>query len=376
MSTNHDPNSDPPGGSAPAVVPELVGPEQDFSYRAQSGPPGSAGPRSPKRRSGGFGCFGWFALMFCLAIITVETLYILAQGVSVGSGQGIQEKHVSHSRWASHKVAIISVDGVIMEGDGFVKKQIDRVKNDSDVRAIVLRVDSPGGTVTGSDFIHHHLVKLREESEIPIVVSMGSVAASGGYYIAMAVGDQENSIYAEPTTTTGSIGVIIPHYDLTGLMEQHGIKNDSIASHPRKQMLSMTRELSDEHRQIIENYLNETFDRFKDIVRSGRPALAEDDERLTQLATGEIFTANQAQRHGLVDTIGFIEDAVKRAIELAELDEEDVHVVRFAKPASFFDLAASRSPGVWDQRTLLEFTTPRAYYLMTTLPPLLAIPGS
>ena len=73
--------------------------------------------------------------------------------------------------------------------------------------------------------IHHHLVKLRNEKKIPIVASMGSMAASGGYYVAMAVGDQENSIYAEPTTTTGSIGVIIPHYDLTGLMEKYGIKH-------------------------------------------------------------------------------------------------------------------------------------------------------
>ena len=257
-----------------------------------------------------------------------------------------------------------------MEGDGFVKKQIDRVKKDKSVRAVVLRINSPGGTVTGSDYIHHHLVKLRNEKKIPIVASMGSMAASGGYYVTMAVGDQENSIYAEPTTTTGSIGVIIPHYDVTGLMEKYGIKNDSIASHPRKQMLSMTRELEPEDRKIIEEYLDETFQRFKEIVRSGRPALAENDARLTELATGEIFTATQAQRHGLVDTIGFVEDAVDRAIELANLDKNSVRVVRFAKPSSLFDLASTSSSGFsqLDPRTLLELTIPRAYYLMTSLP--------
>jgi len=372
METNHESNN---VGSQP-VIPDLVEAEQhQWQGAARQSGPGQVPPRSrpTKRRGGRFGCFGWFALMICLAVISLETLYILAQGIFVGSydaSYGIQEKYVSHSRWGSDKVAIISVNGVIMEGDGFVKKQIDRVKKDKSVRAVVLRINSPGGTVTGSDYIHHHLVKLRNEKKIPIVASMGSMAASGGYYVTMAVGDQENSIYAEPTTTTGSIGVIIPHYDVTGLMEKYGIKNDSIASHPRKQMLSMTRELEPEDRKIIEEYLDETFQRFKEIVRSGRPALAENDARLTELATGEIFTATQAQRHGLVDTIGFVEDAVDRAIELANLDKNSVRVVRFAKPSSLFDLASTSSSGFsqLDPRTLLELTIPRAYYLMTSLP--------
>ena len=104
-------------------------------------------------------------------------------------------------------MAIITVSGVIVDGDGYVKKQIERVRQDEDVKAIVLRVNTPGGTVTGSDYILHHLNRLRAERKLPLVVSMGSVAASGGYYVSMAVGDQPQSIYAEPTTTTGSIGV-------------------------------------------------------------------------------------------------------------------------------------------------------------------------
>ena len=107
-----------------------------------------------------------------------------------------------------------------MGEESFAKKQIDQVRDDNHVKAVVLRVDSPGGTVTGSDYIYHHLKKLAEERQIPMVVSMGSVAASGGYYVAMAAGEKENTIYAEPTTWTGSIGVIIPHYDLTGLLEK------------------------------------------------------------------------------------------------------------------------------------------------------------
>jgi len=382
--TNPDSMNPEPQGTSP-VVPELASSARasEAPSGARGGPttpsmPGVGNPGAPPRHRGRFGCLGWSALLFCLAIIGFETMYIMFEGISLASNdadQGIQEKHVSHSHRANNKIALITVDGVIMEGDGFVKKQIDRVKKDKNVKAVVLRVNSPGGTVTGSDFIHHHLVRLRDENKIPIVVSMGSMAASGGYYVAMAVGDRENSIYAEPTTTTGSIGVIIPHYDITELMEKYGIKNDSIASHPRKQMLSMTRELSPENRKIIEEYLHETFLRFKDIVRQGRPALAEDDVRLSELATGEIFTATQAHRHGLVDSIGFVEDAIDRAIELAKLDKEDVQVVRFAEPMSFFNLVSSQSRGNWNHKSLLEFTTPRAYYLMTTMPSLLAIPA-
>jgi protease-4 len=263
-----------------------------------------------------------------------------------------------------------------MEGDGFVKRQIDKVREDTGVKAIVLRVDSPGGTVTGSDYIYHHLKKLRaDKGNIPLVVSMGSMAASGGYYVSMAVEDQENVIFAEPTTTTGSIGVIIPHYNVKGLMDQYHVVDDSIASHERKQMLSMTRELSPEHRAIIQQYVNESFGRFKNIVKSGRPIFAKDASALDQLATGEIFSADQALKHGLVDKIGFVEDAIDRAIELANLNKDDVRVVKFKKPAALFDIGAmaqakGASGDMSNIGALLELSTPRAYYLFSAFPTL------
>jgi signal peptide peptidase SppA len=136
---------------------------------------------------------------------------------------------------------VLRVAGIIAEGDGYAKRQIDRIREDENVKAVVVRVDSPGGTVTGSDYLYHHLTRLRKEKGVPLVVSMGSIAASGGYYVSMAVGDQEKSIFAEPSGATGSIGVIIPHYSLTGLMKRYEIENTSIASHPNKQMLSMTK---------------------------------------------------------------------------------------------------------------------------------------
>ncbi|RMF88450.1 MAG: signal peptide peptidase SppA, partial [Planctomycetota bacterium] len=104
----------------------------------------------------------------------------------MGGQTKLREEFVSHNRFADNTIAIIRVEGLIVGGDGFVKKQIDTVAEDESVKAVVLRVDSPGGTVTGSDYIYHHLVEMRKKRDIPIVVSMGSLAASGGYYVSMA----------------------------------------------------------------------------------------------------------------------------------------------------------------------------------------------
>lgn len=286
---------------------------------------------------------------------------------------GIQERYHSGTKHARDKIAVITVDGVILEGRGFVKHQIDRVRDDENVKAVVVRVNSPGGTITGSDYIHHHLAKLRQEKKVPMVVSMGGVAASGGYYLAMAVGDQPKSIYAEPTTTTGSIGVIVPHYDLSGLLTKFNVKDDSIVSHPRKQLLAMTRPVSDEDRKILQAYVNEAFGRFKDIVQGGRPVFRKAPQKLDELATGEIFTAQQAQNHGLIDEIGFIEDAIERALELAKLDKDQTRVVEYKPPPSLLDLPwiGEASAEQSALALLLELNTPRAYYLATTLPPLI-----
>jgi len=312
---------------------------------------------------------GWAGFAVCVALLIGQRKTLSEYFDTTG---GIQEKYHSGDKYGRDKVAIISVVGTIIDGSS-VKKQIDRVRDDPNVKAVVLRVDSPGGTVYGSDYIYHHLKKLKKEKQIPLVVSMGGVAASGGYYVSMAVGDQEKSIFAEPTTTTGSIGVMIPHYDISGLLGKLDVKDDTLLTHPRKGMLSMTRSMTDDHRQVMQAYLDEMFGRFKEIVKEGRPAYRGDDDALKQLATGEPFTAFQAQKHGLVDEIGFIEDAIDRAIGLAKLDKEKTRVVELKRPPSFLDipgLMEAVQPG-GDLASLHDLNTPRAYFLMTTLPPLL-----
>ncbi len=294
----------------------------------------------------------------------------MVAAVGLGSDDQTEEHYHSLARHASDKVAIITVEGTILDGDGFAKKQIDRVRDDENVKAVVLRVNSPGGTVTGSDYLYHHLKKLAKERDIPIVVSMGGIAASGGYYVAMAVGDRPDTIYAEPTTWTGSIGVVIPHYNIAGLMQQWEIEEDSVKSHPLKQMGTPTKKMTPEERAIFQALVDDSFGRFKQIVLSGRPKLQADPKVLDRVATGQVFTTNEALKVGLVDREGFIEDAIDRAIELAGLDKDHTKVVKYKRHAGLFDFglsasARSRSP---ELATLVELTTPRAYYLCTWLP--------
>ena len=318
-------------------------------------------------------------LAFAMLLGTLATL--TAGAAEENKAQEQYREHPGTSKDGGDKVAIITLRGAILDGEGFVKDQIDKVRKDENVKAVVLRIDSPGGTVTGSDYLYHHLKQLREDRDIPLVVSMGSIAASGGYYIAMAVGDEEKSIYAEPTTWTGSIGVIIPHYDLSGLLEKYNIEEDSIRSHPRKQALSWTRSRTEEekkdHRQLAQQLVNESFGRFKQIVLAGRPKLAaqangKGGEPLDDIATGEVFSATQAKENGLIDEIGFIEDAIDRAIELAHLTRSNTRVVRYKRPPTLLGSLTgmdvkSQSPRL-DAAALLDLTTPRAYYLFTTVP--------
>jgi len=286
----------------------------------------------------------------------------------------VVEKWHSLSRTARDKVAIVSVSGAILGGDGFARTQLEQVNDDPTVKAIVLRIDSPGGTVSGSDEIHNRLSKLVADRDLPVVVSMGGLAASGGYYVAMANGGRDDVIFAEPATLTGSIGVIIPHFDLSAALDKLAIRDDSIASGPLKQMLSPTKdrtpELAEKERAILQSLVDGMFVRFKAIVKGGRPKL--DEAGIEKVATGQIFTAEQARDAGLVDRIGFLEDAVGRAVELAGLDEKTARVVKYTKPKGLLDeVFGGQMPGAGvSLTTFAELATPRTWYLCSWWPAL------
>lgn len=286
----------------------------------------------------------------------------------------IVEKWHSLSKTAGDKVAIVSVTGAILGGDGFVRAQLDHVAEDDAVKAIVLRVDSPGGTVSGSDEIHHRLATLVEKRDMPVVVSMGGIAASGGYYVAMANRGADDVIFAEPATLTGSIGVIIPHFDISQALRKYDVRDDSIASGPLKEMLSPTKdrspELAEKERKLLQELVDDMFRRFKEIVKAGRPKL--DDAAVDRVATGQVFTARQALEAGLVDRLGFLEDAVDRAVELAGLKPGTARVVKYTKPKGLLEevLGGTAATGRIDLAAIAELTTPRGWYLCSWLPAL------
>lgn len=326
-----------------------------------------------------FGRFGkWLLAALVIAVMFSIGLYSSYRSY-FSPADAPQEKFHSLAQFASKKIAIIEVSGTIMEGeDSFAMKQIDRVREDDSVVGIVLRINSPGGTVTGSDYIYHHLRDLLEKRKLPMVVSMGSVCASGGYYIAMAVGDQKDAIFAEPTTWTGSIGVVIPHFDASDGLSKLGIQEDSIRSGPLKTMGSPTRPLTEEERKVLQALVDDSFKGFKEIVVGGRPKFKNDEAALNAVATGQIFTAQQALAKGLVDKIGFIESAIARVTELAGETPESVRCVKYERRPTLVGELIGASSGLAPARssvdvtTLIDLASPRAYYLWSLLPSVLS----
>jgi protease-4 len=332
----------------------------------------------PRRRSNLLtGCLLPLLILGLGGSLLVNAILLVAFPGFDGSTR-VQERHFSHNRHAKSKIAIISVEGTILEGRGFAKRQIEHARKDDDVKAVVLRVNSPGGTVTGADGIYHELSRLVSQRGIPLVVSMGGIAASGGYYVSMAVGPRTDSIFAEPTTWTGSIGVVMPHFNVAQLMEEWGVKSDSVVSKPLKGMGSFTRPMSEEERRLFQALVDDAFAGFKEVIRSGRPKFKADPGALERVTTGQVFTAKQALENGLVDKIGYVEDAVDQAIQFAGLSPDEVHVVQYRPEFSLTDVFLdSASDGSAKSRGLtldaiVELTVPRAYYLCTWLPPLLS----
>jgi protease-4 len=169
--------------------------------------------------------------------------------------------------------------------------------------------------------------------------------------------------------------VIIPHYDLSGFLSEHKVSQDSITSHRLKGMGSMMKPMTKEERDILQGLVDDSFKQFKEVVRSGRPKFKADPSALDRLATGQVFTADQAVKNGLVDQIGFLEDAVDRAIQLAGVDPAEVQVVRYKPQLSLREMLVgvqARQSDRSDLSVLLELATPRAYYLCSWLPPLVS----
>lgn len=212
-------------------------------------------------------------------------------------------------RMGGSKVALITVEGVILDSKEIIE-QLEKHRTNPTVKAIVLRINSPGGGVAPSQEIYEELLKTRETAKKPVVASMGSVAASGGYYIASA----SDLIMANPGTITGSIGVLLQIPNISGLMQKIGIKSVVVKSGQHKDLASPTREMTEAERQILQGMLDDVHDQFIDVVAKSRRL---DRKKVEAIADGRIFSGREAQSIGLVDHLGNLQDAVERAGALA-----------------------------------------------------------
>lgn len=224
------------------------------------------------------------------------------------------------------KVALVRVEGPILSS----KEAIEEIKeyaDDPGIKAIVLRVDSPGGAVAPSQEIYEEVQKAMTKKKV--VVSMGSVAASGGYYIAAPA----TRVVANPGTLTGSIGVIMEVPNIEGLMGKLGIKTEVVKSGKHKDLASIFRTMGEEERKILQEVLDDVHEQFIEAVAAGRKLPL---DKVREMADGRVFTGRQAKEIGLVDELGNIEDAIKIAATLAGIKGEP-EVVTKKEKFSFID---------------------------------------
>ncbi len=205
---------------------------------------------------------------------------------------------------AGDKVAVIELNGIITSSRGIVR-QFKRYEDDNSIKAIVFRIDSPGGGIAASQEIYEHVRRVRDNGK-PIIVSMGSVAASGGYYVALGA----DSIMAIPGTTTGSIGVIAEFPDFTKLLDKIGIKMNVVKSGRFKDTGSPYRDLTPQDRQYLQEWINSGYEQFVAAVAKERQMTT---ERVKELADGRVYSGQQAYELALIDTLGTYEDAIQLA---------------------------------------------------------------
>jgi protease-4 len=280
----------------------------------------------------------------------------------LGLGPGeLEESVVAGER--GPKILLLDIDGLISEasrGSRFglrlfdattarVREQLDRAERDDEIRGLLLRINSPGGTASASEVVYREILRFKQKQGIPVVAQLMGTAASGGYYVAMAA----DVIYAQPTSVTGSIGVLLANVSVAGLMEKLGIEDQTLTSGPYKDAGSPLRRLRPEEREQLQSVVDDLHARFREVVGAGRPAL--DAERVSTLADGRIYSAGQALELGLIDGIATLPETVRALERRAGLEAS--RVVSYHRPgewrANLYSVAPAPEPPSAELGTLL-----------------------
>jgi protease-4 len=271
----------------------------------------------------------------------------------------LKEKTVSG--YGRDKVLLMDIHGMVVESGpqrllslfkgvttpSRVKEELEKAAKDDHIKAVVLKINSPGGTVSAADVILHELQSFKSERHLPIVVSLGGLAASGGYYVAQA-GD---TIMAYPTCITGSIGVIAMKFNFRGLMDKVGLDTDVVKTGAWKDFWSPFRAATPKEKEMMQQIIEEFYRDFINVVAQGRKMSLKE---VRQVADGRIFTAPQARDLKLIDKIGYLDDALKEAQALAGIS--GARIVRYDRPGSY-------RPNIYSMLPELESAGPQFLYL-------------
>lgn len=252
------------------------------------------------------------------------------------------------------QIALVKVEDAIIDGEETIR-QLKKFSKRSSVKAIVVYVNSPGGGVVPSHEIYQQVKEISSKKKLPVVISMGSVAASGGYYIACG----GSRIMANPGTITGSIGVISQFANIQALLQKIGIETQTIKSGKFKDIGSPTRKMSDEEIATLQSTINDVYSQFVDVVAENRK-LAKDS--VLKLADGRIYSGAQAYQLGLVDTLGTLHDAIMLAAKLGKIKGEP-RILKEQKRVSLFEeiMGTETAGTIEDLRVRFNQLTPLEY---------------
>ena len=268
----------------------------------------------------------------------------------------LQETQIQGDRmmFITDKIAIIDVDGLLVNrqkkglmrsGENpvslFIEK-LDKAARDKSVKGVVLRINSPGGTVAASDVMYHHLRQFKDRTGKPVIACVLGLGCSGAYYLACGC----DGIVAQPSSVTGSIGTVLQTFSVAGTMQMIGVKAVTIKSGRLKDMASPLHDLSDEERDVLQGIIDNFYQQFLKVVGDGRKSI--DKQKLKELADGRVFTAEQALQEGLIDRIGYLEDGIEWAKEKASMQR--VRVVIYHRPSGYkpnaYGLASASADGL------------------------------